>query len=288
MLDLLLLPFLPAMALEAAWVVTVPVANMYSRASEDAPVVSQAIYGTSVSVLDQEGGEWMRVRTPDDYPGWMPAGALHRRPQGPYAAGGRIATVASLFANLYREPDLTRRRPVMTLPFEARLEVIEEPEAEGRRWIRLRLADDGEAWIQRGDVTFDEGPLSVEETIALARRFLGLPYLWGGVSTFGFDCSGFMQMLGRRRGLRMPRDSAPQAQWEGSTAVSAQDLQPGDFVYFGESAERVTHTGMYIGGGEFIHATAYLRPVVQISRLDDPHWAERLVACRRPKAGGSE
>lgn len=275
------------MALEAAWVVKLPVANMYSRASEDAPVVSQAIYGTRVSVLETGAG-WMRVRTPDDYAGWMPEVSLYSRARGPYAESGRVAMVANLFANLYREPDLTRRRPLTTLPFETRLEVIEEPEAEGRRWIRLRLVDDAEAWIQRGDVTFSDRPLSVGETIALARRFVGLPYLWGGVSTFGFDCSGFTQMLGRRRGLRMPRDSAPQSQWEGSAPVEPRDLQPGDLLYFGESGGRVTHTGLYIGDGEFIHATAHLRPVVQISRLDDPHWAERLVACRRPKAGASE
>lgn len=276
-----------AMAPEAVWVVKLPVANMYSRASEDASVVSQAIYGTRVALLERTAG-WMRVRTPDDYTGWMPEGSLHGRARGPYADSGRVAMVANLFANLYREPDLTRRRPLLTLPFETRLEVSEEPEAEGRRWIRVRLVDDAEAWIQRGDVTFSDRPLSVGETIALARRFLGLPYLWGGVSTFGFDCSGFTQMLGRRRGLRLPRDSAPQSQWEGSAPVDPRDLQPGDLVYFGESGGRVTHTGMYIGDGEFIHATAHLRPVVQISRLDDPHWAERLVACRRPKVGASE
>ncbi len=275
------------MALEAAWVVTVPVANMYLQPSKDAAVVSQAIYGTTVFVLEERGG-WKRVRTPDEYAGWMPAASLHLRPQGPYAAAGRVATVASLFANLYREPDLTRRRPLMTVAFETRLEVLEEPEADGRRWIRLRLADGGQAWIQRGDVTFSERPLSAGETIALARRFLGLPYLWGGVSAFGFDCSGFTQMLGRRRGLRMPRDAAPQAHWEGSAPVAPRDLQPADLLYFGESADKVNHTGMYIGDGEFIHATAYLRPVVQISRLDDPHWAERLVACRRPKTGAAE
>lgn len=287
MIGSLSFPALLAMALEAAWVVTVPVANMYSRASEDAPVVSQAIYGTSVSVLEQGAG-WLRVRTPDDYAGWMPVSSLYRRAAGPYAAAGRVAMVTSLFANLYREPDVTRRRPLVTVPFETRLEVAEEPETEGRRWIRLRLADGAEAWIQRGDVSLAERPLSIGETIALARRFLGLPYLWGGVSTFGFDCSGFTQMLARRRGLLMPRDAAPQSQWEGSVPVSPRDLEPGDLLYFGESADRVTHTGMYIGEGEFIHATAYLRPVVQISRLDDPHWAERLVACRRPKAGASQ
>ena len=276
-----------AMALEAAWVVTVPVANMYARPSEEAGVVSQAIYGVNVSLLEQTEG-WARVRTPDDYAGWMPAVSLHRRPVGPYAASGHVAFVTSLFASLYREPDVTRRRPLLTVPFETRLEVIEEPEAGDRRWIRVRLVDGAEGWIQRGDVSLKERPLGIGETIALARRFLGLPYLWGGTSSFGFDCSGFTQMLCRRRDIPIPRDSAPQARWEGFEPVAPRDLQPGDLLFFGESPDKVTHTGMYIGNGEFIHATAHLRPMVQISRLDEAHWNERLVVCRRPRTGASQ
>jgi cell wall-associated NlpC family hydrolase len=64
--------------------------------------------------------------------------------------------------------------------------------------------------------------------------------------------------------------------------VEKEDLQPGDLVYFGKAPEKkITHTGMYIGGGEFIHATAHEKPVVQISRLDDPHWTEVYAAARR-------
>jgi len=103
------------------------------------------------------------------------------------------------------------------------------------------------------------------------------------VSTFGFDCSGFTQMLCRRRGIAIPRDAAPQAAWEGMVPVERDRLEPGDLVFFGESPQQITHTGMYIGDGEFIHATAWQRPVVQVSRLDDPHWSQLLVACRRPR-----
>jgi cell wall-associated NlpC family hydrolase len=71
--------------------------------------------------------------------------------------------------------------------------------------------------------------------------------------------------------------------WEGFTPVERSNLQAGDLLFFGESAEKVTHTGMYIGNGEFISATTWLKPVVQISRLDDPHWSGQLVGCRRLK-----
>ena len=200
-----------------------------------------------------------------------------------YAEKGRVARVAVLFANLYRETDITKHQPLLTLPFESRLEVVAEPDTDARRWIEVRLPDDRSAWIQRGDVSFDSKELTIPETVAFAKRFLGLPYLWGGVSSFGYDCSGFMQMLGRERGVSMPRDAQPQADWAGVIPVAKEDLKPGDLLYFGRSDKKITHTGMYIGNGEFIHATAYMKPVVQISRLSDPHWTGLLVACRRLK-----
>lgn len=276
-----------AAALEAAWVVQVPVANMHGRPSEEAGVVSQAIYGVTVSALEQTEG-WVRARTPDDYTGWFREASLWRREEGPYAVGGRVATITNLFANLYQEPDITRRRPVLTVPFETRLEVVNEELAPEGRWLRVRLVEGREAWLQRGDASLKERPLAIDETISLARRFVGLPYLWGGTSSYGFDCSGFMQMLGRRRGVLMPRDSLPQSRWEGSEPVALQDLRPGDLLYFGDTAEKVNHTGMYIGGGEFIHATSHGRPMVQISRLDESPWNERLVGCRRLKTAGAK
>jgi cell wall-associated NlpC family hydrolase len=261
-------------------VVSRPVINLYSGPSDDRDVVSQAIYATNVPVIEEQAG-WLRIRTPDDYSGWVRAGELLQT--APYASSGRVAHVASLFANVYREANITRRAPMLTLPYETRLEVTAEPETEEGRWVRVRLPDDRAGWIQRGDVTFELKPLNIEETVLLAKRFLGLPYLWGGTSTFGYDCSGFTQMLLRRRGVVMPRDAGPQARWDGLAAVARDDIQPGDLLYFGPSEAKTTHTGMYIGDGQFIHATAHLTPVVQISALADAHWTELLVACRRLK-----
>jgi cell wall-associated NlpC family hydrolase len=272
---------LAPVAVLATAVVIQPVANLHSRPSGEADVVSQAIYGTNVAWLDEAAG-WVRIRTPDDYTGWILQTAL-RQVKRAYASSGQVAEVQALFASLYREPDVTAHQSVLTVPFESRLEVTAEPEIDERRWIQARLADDREAWVQRGDVTFGTKPLNIPETIALARRFLGLPYLWGGTSTFGYDCSGFTQMLCRRRGLRIPRDSGPQARWDRAVPVERSRLEPGDLLFFGSSPERITHTGMYIGGGEFIHATAHQRPVVQISRLDEPHWSGLLVGARRLK-----
>ena len=261
-----------------------PLTDMYSGPDENADVVSQALYGTTVAVLE-ERGEWAKIRTPDDYPGWIPLSAMRRVREGekPYASGTLVVRVESMFANLYRDPNVTRHKPLLTVAFETKLEVSGEVTGDEERWLEIRLPDGRQAWVQRGDITSETMPLNVDAAIALAKRFLGLPYYWGGTSTFGYDCSGFTQMLYRRMGVAIPRDSRPQARWEGFRPVGRPELRPGDLLYFGSSPEKISHTGMYIGGGEFIHATTHERPVVQISRLDEAHWSGLLVACRRLK-----
>jgi len=262
-------------------VIVKPVANMYSRPSEEADVVSQAICGNNVAILEEKAG-WAHVRTEDEYTGWTRVSSLRQLGPGerPYASSGRIAQVASLFANLYREPDVTKHQPLLTAPFETKLEVTREQDAAGR-WLEVRLPDNRPAFVQTGDVVLDARPMSISETIELSKRFLGLPYFWGGTSVLGFDCSGFTQMLCRRRGIIIPRDANVQATWQGAEAVERERLEPGDLLFFGES--KITHTGMYIGNGQFINATTHARPVVQICDLADPYWAKLFRAARRIK-----
>ena len=288
--------FLCAPAIFAAnstHIVVVPVANMYSAPSDKSDVVSQVIYGSNVTLLTARG-EWSRIQTADRYKGWIPSRHLRLIQNGTgYATSGVIVQVESLFANIYREPDVTRHKPVITIPFETRLAVIpdeSEPDAkkaEGKGmhegWLQVRLPDKSSAWVQSGDVVADPKPLSVPESIELAKRFLGIPYLWGGSSSFGFDCSGFTQMLMRSRGFNMPRDADKQAAWTGLIPVDRKNLQPGDLLFFGASLKDITHTGMYIGDGQFIHDSTNGHPVVQISRLDDQPWTKLLAASRRAK-----
>ena len=260
-------------------VVLRPVANMFSHPTEDSDVVSQAIYGSNVQVLEQQEG-WAHVRTADDYTGWIAPGQLHTG--APYATSGTVAQVVSPFAHIYREADVTRHAPLLTVPFETKLEVTAPPAANAR-WIAVRLADDRAGWIQSGDVGGDVKPIDIPAMLALARKFQGVPYTWGGTSSFGYDCSGFAQMLERRRGVLMPRDAQPQAEWSGVTPVAREDLRPGDLVYFGSSEKHITHTGIYLGDNKFISATTHETPMVRIDDLTDPYWAHLLVAQRRAK-----
>jgi cell wall-associated NlpC family hydrolase len=258
-------------------VVIVPVANMYSKPSADADVVSQARYAMTVDVLEKRRG-FARIRTPDEYEGWAPSKALRRLKKNQlYPAGGATVTVESLHAHLYREASVTKHAPVLTVPFETRLELTNTKD----RWHEVRLPDGQLAFLQKGDAAIEFRDARVPELIELARRFLGLPYTWGGTTSHGYDCSGYTQMLCRRGGVNIPRDAGPQFRWDRMRPVERTSLRAGDLLYFGPSQEKITHTGFYIGDGQFIHATTHERPVVQISKLSEEHWTKIYQGARR-------
>ncbi len=282
----------PVLAQNKTQVVVVPVANMYAGPTDKSAVVSQAIYGNNVTLLVSRG-EWSRIQTADQYKGWVPSRHIRIVLSGAgYATSGPTVQVTSLFANIYAEPDITKHKPVITVPFETKLEVAsddtdakqpDKSQAAAEGWVHVGLPGKTNAWIQAGDIATETKTLSIPESIELAKRFLGFPYLWGGTSSFGFDCSGFTQMLMRERGVIMPRDADKQAAWKGVVPVDRKDLQAGDLLFFGSSAKDITHTGYYIGDGQFIHDTTNGHPIVQISKLDDDPWTRLLVACRRVK-----
>jgi gamma-D-glutamyl-L-lysine dipeptidyl-peptidase len=263
-------------------VVSQPVINMYKEATAASEVTSQALYGTGVQSIETRG-DWVRIRTADGYTGWVGSADVKLQGKGPYAPERSFIRVTAISANLYREPDVTEHAPMLRLPWESILELAPDSPKDNIRWLKVRLVDGQTGWVQRGDVGEKRGPLSIQEVLQIARRFLGTTYTWGGISSFGFDCSGFTQMLVRQRGIDMPRDADLQAGWTGVVPVDRKDLQPGDLLFFGSSASRITHTGMYLGQGEFIHDTTHDHPGVQISRLDDLPWTKLLVATRRVK-----
>jgi cell wall-associated NlpC family hydrolase len=267
----------------ADYVVIKPVANMYRDASRQTDVVSQAIYGTNVTRIKGKHG-WVDVRTADQYTGWIPSSDLRKLKAQAYAVSGAVVRVSQLSANIYREPDVTKHAPMLTLPWEVRLELSpNKVEGDDERWLQVRLPDGSPGFVQAGDVSTEFAPLTIDQMIATAKKFLGVTYTWGGSSDFGFDCSGFTQMLMRQRGIIMPRDADLQAAWTGVASVERPNLQPGDLLFFGSGADHITHTGMYIGNGQFIHDTTHDHPGVQISALNDKPWTTLLVAARRAK-----
>lgn len=286
-LSALLLGCFPALAQVTHAVVNVPVVNMFSAPSANVDVVSQAIFGSNVDVLKQQPG-WVEIRTPaDQYKGWVQrADLVDIGEQSGYATSDEVAVVQQLQAHLYRDPNLTLRAPLLTVPFETRLEIVKQK--PGGRWLLAKLPDGREAWVQMGDVSLYQnasaiprGDMTIPQMIKFSRRFLGLPYTWGGRSSFGYDCSGFVQMLMKQRGYSIPRDADVQASWSGFEPVSVRHLKAGDVLFFGHNG-KITHTGIYIGHGKFIDATTYEHPVIQIDKLNS-YWRKRLMAERRVK-----
>ncbi len=276
----------PATAREA--VVVVAVENMYSAADETVDVVSQATLGQLVEVLETSG-PFVRVRTPDRYLGWLLNTAIreYEDPAAPrYARTGPVVEVASLMANVYREPSVTKARPRVQAPLATRLEVAGEAPREG--WIAVRLPKGDVAYIQTGDVTAVDvsGPRprgSGDAIVATARRFLGVPYLWGGMSAHGIDCSGLASRAYHANGIAIPRDADLQFEDPAASKVERADLQAGDLVFFGSAPDRISHVGLYVADGRFIDATTYETPVVREDRLDDPHWSSIYQGARRPR-----
>ncbi|MGB8478754.1 MAG: NlpC/P60 family protein [Acidobacteriaceae bacterium] len=286
-LPVVLLASFVALGQATRYVVSVPVANMFSKPSADVDVVSQAIFSTNVDEVAEQA-DWVKIRTPQDgYTGWVPrSDMVELHGKAGYATTGEIAEVVELRSHLYREPDVTTHAPLMTLPFEARLQVIQEK--PGGRWLKVDLPDQRVAWVQQGDVALsmkggaDLAPhMTIPQMVQFSHRFLGLPYTWGGSSSFGYDCSGFVQMLMRQRGYLIPRDADVQAAWNGFESVKVSKLRAGDVLFFGGHG-KITHTGMFIGHGKFIQATTHGHPVIQISPLD-AYWRKLLVVERRVK-----
>jgi hypothetical protein len=118
-----------------------------------------------------------------------------------------------------------------------------------------------------------------DELVTTARRFLGVPYRWGGTDRDnGFDCSGLTMVCYRLNGLNLPRVS--RSQYQAGRSVSQSRLQKGDLVFFATNGgRRVSHVGMYIGNGQFIHAPRTGQKV-RIEKLSDSFFSRTYVGAR--------
>lgn len=132
----------------------------------------------------------------------------------------------------------------------------------------------------RGGYVRGEGGNAYDWLVREATRYIGTPYVWGGNSlTSGVDCSGYVQQLYRMIGVELPRTAHEQS-FVGALVPTLQDLRPGDRIYFtDDDRQRVTHCGIYIGNGQFIHSSRG-RGGVYVDQLTQK-WIDLIVAIRR-------
>lgn len=122
---------------------------------------------------------------------------------------------------------------------------------------------------------------SLSSVVTYAKQYLGYPYVYGGCSSRGFDCSGFVKYVFANFGVTLNRTAS--AQMDNGTAVAKADLQPGDVVFFkksGSGASRASHVGIYVGNNQFIHASTSKTGVI-ISDMDSAYYTTGFVGARR-------
>jgi hypothetical protein len=237
-----------------------------------------AVVGVPVTPLTAaRSPRWCRIETPDTYQGWVPRRAL--QPATGFG-GGESLLIRELWANLRARPD-ARLPALLTAYIGTRLPLAERRE----RWVGLQLPDGGTGWVEchrAGSERPGEGEWVREPAaiLATAERFLGVPYLWGGGTPAGIDCSGFVQLVFGLHGLSLWRDTTEQVTQGEAAGFSA--LRPADLVFFGAdglASARVTHVGLMLDGQRFIHARG--GQCVRINSLSEVAWQHQLAAARR-------
>jgi cell wall-associated NlpC family hydrolase len=211
-----------------------------SRVWLDARVQTQALYGQIVTVLAVQQG-WAKVAVHDEpdpqdprgYPGWLPVSQL----KGGFDPGGTAVVAVARNA-----PLLIHGRTLM-LSYGTRLPLVR---FSGD--FAVVRTPDGVGALSGAERPFRYSAASI---VAQAKRFLGVRYLWGGLSAWGYDCSGIVWAVYRAHGMTIPRDADPQ--FRHGTAVSLQALQPGDLLFYG-TQRYVHHVSIYAGAGQMLEA----------------------------------
>jgi hypothetical protein len=237
---------------------------MRKSPSERSEVVSQALFAEDL-LLHKTEGAWSLVETSDRYLGWVLSSfltdALESYKPTLYTTG--------LATHLYAAKDIAFG-PIETLPFGIGLLVLEDTDPT---WFTV-LSPTGEPLYVRKGTLGDLPRLPKKALARFAHRFLELPYTWGGRSSFGFDCSGFVQMLYQRLGILLARDSKDQIRSSHLQLKDIASLEAGDLVFWGTSSQEIRHVALFLQGQEFIHTSARENmPWLRLSLLTDEVWS---------------
>ncbi|MDR9367271.1 MAG: C40 family peptidase [Balneolaceae bacterium] len=239
------------------------VANLRSEPSHPSQLATQATLGMPVKVLKRDG-DWYYIQTPDDYLSWVDHGGIQVMDKQSFERWSSSPKIIYLQLNgsAYQEPSISS--------FEISDLVggsILASRGKVDNFYQVQYPDGRIAYVPEADARpFDEWKTSVEATednlVQTAKQMIGRPYLWGGTSSKGMDCSGFTKTIFFMNGWVIPRDASQQVHAGEviDTSDGFDNLRPGDLLFFGtpateSSSRRVVHVGMWIGSDEFIHSS---------------------------------
>jgi hypothetical protein len=249
-------------------VINLSVANIRSKPDNPAELATQSILGTPIKILKKGENGYYLVQTPDGYIAWLDDDGFAFMNEEEFNAWNNSLKI--IYQNEYgfsfSKADINSQH-VSDLVAGDLLNLIGE---EGN-FYKINYPDGREAFIKKDDAKlfrdwYNALDPNGETILNTAYRFLGIPYLWGGTSAKGMDCSGFTKTIYFLNGIILSRDASQQV-YTGElvdTKDGWQNLQAGDLLFFGSKAkenkkERITHVAIYIGDGDFIHAAGRVR-----------------------------
>ncbi|MGI6307839.1 MAG: NlpC/P60 family protein [Dethiobacteria bacterium] len=259
-------------------IIRVPLANVYRFDTESAEMVTQVIFATVVTILEEKDC-WFKIQIPiqQNYTGWVKKeNVFLGKPPQRFLKKIIVHKHLAALKNIPQESSKT----ILKLPLNTRLRVMEKQE----NWFAVWIPEGRKAWINEQD-QLEEKPAvfkaksTVEKILHLARTFRGVPYLWGGLTPEGFDCSGFVYTLYALHGYYLHRDADLQYKYDG-LHVDMNEICPGDLLFFHEDVVEIpTHVGIYEGGQNFINASSR-RGVVSYS-LAENNWRLKISGAKR-------
>ncbi|MDQ0816617.1 cell wall-associated NlpC family hydrolase [Bacillus pumilus] len=244
---------------------------------EENLIQSQVLLGERVIGLEETDG-WMKVvipqqasrKHPQGYPGYIPANQLQQVTEGSAPAASHI--VCQKKAMLYRNGQAD-----MEISFLTELAAIEET---SDRFHVVTPA--GTREINKADVqpVSSISSMTGKDVVDTGKQFIGLSYLWGGMSSFGYDCSGFAYSMYKACGYLLPRDASDQVVQ--GTPVASSHLEPGDLLFFANDNGRgaVRHVGIYAGDGMMLHSPKTGREIELLS-LSGTSYEKEWAGARR-------